>query len=549
MRADATPPSEAASDTGKDHGMVTHRGLCWGLAALLMCGTAASAKTLVYCSEGSPENFSPALNSTGTSFDALRPVYDRLTEFRPGTTDLVPGLAESWDISPDGLTVTLHLRHGVKFGTAKGYKPSRDFNADDVLFTFTRQYDPANPMNKVSGGKYDYYSDMDLPKLLKSIDKKDDYTIVLNMAEPNVTILADLAMDFMGITSAEYAAAMVKAKTPEQYDQVPVGTGPFNFQAYQKDAVIRFKAKPDYWAGKAPIDDLVFAITPDATARYAKLKTDECQVAPYPRPADLAEMGKDPDLQMLTQPGLNIGYLALNAMKPPFDKKEVRQAVSMAVDRGAILKDVYLGAGQQAKNLIPPTLWAYNDAVQDYPFDPEKAKALLAASGVKTPIDIDLWYMPVQRPYNPDAKRIAEMMQSDLAKVGVNAKLVSYEWGEYRKRLSNGEATAALYGWTGDNGDPDNFFFLLGCPGGKPGGSNATKWCDADYEAKLEKARQLSKQDERKSIYAEMQVIQHDNAPMLTLAHSVVYMPMRKNVTGYAMSPLGTHQFYGVDLK
>jgi len=529
--------------------MTTYRAVGWGLAALLMCGTAASAKTLVYCSEGSPENFTPAINTTGTSFDAARPVYDRLIEFKPGTVDIRPGLAESWDISPDGLTFTFHLRKGVKFGATKGFKPTRDFNADDVLFSFKRQYDPANPYNKIGSGKYDYYSDMDLPKLVKSLDKKDDYTFVLTLTEPNVTILADLAMDFAAIQSAEFADAMMKAKTPEQFDQIPVGTGPFIFQSYQKDAVIRFKANPDYWGGKPKFDDLVYAITPDATARYAKLKTDECQIAAYPRPADLAEMRKDPDLDVMSQPGLNIGYLAFNATKPPMDKKEVRVALSMAIDRGAILKDVYLGAGQQAKNLIPPTMWAYDDAVQDYAFDPDKAKSMLAAAGVKTPIDIDLWYMPVQRPYNPDAKRIAEMMQSDLSKIGVNAKLTTYEWGEYRKRLAGGEDISAEYGWTGDNGDPDNFFFLLGCPGGKPGDSNATKWCDATYEADLEKARQLKDQDARKKIYGEMQVIQHDNEPMLTIAHSVVFMPMRKSVSGYTMSPLGTHEFDHVELK
>lgn len=529
--------------------MTTHRALSWGLAALLLCSTAASAKTLVYCSEGSPENFTPALNSTGTSFDAFRPAYDRLIEFKPGTVDIRPGLAESWDIAPDGKTITFHLRKGVKFGATKGFKPTRDFDADDVIFSFKRQSDPANPYYKLGGGKYDYYNDMDLPKLLTSIDKKDDYTVVFNLAEPNVTILADMAMDFAGIQSAEFAAAMLKAGTPEQFDQVPVGTGPFIFQTYQKDAVIRYKANATYWGGKPPMDDLVYAITPDATARYSKLKTGECQISVYPRPADLAEMGKDPDLDVMTQPGLNIGYLAFNASKPPMDKKEVRIALSMAIDRGAILKDVYLGAGQQAKNLIPPTMWAYNDTVKDYAFDPAKAKAMLAEAGVKTPIDIDLWYMPVQRPYNPDAKRIGEMMQSDLAKVGVNAKLVSYEWGEYRKRLAAGEDISGQYGWTGDNGDPDNFFFLLGCPGGKPGNSNATKWCDATYESDLEKARTLSDQAARKALYADMQVIQHDNEPMLTIAHSIVFMPMRKNVTGYTMSPLGTHEFDHVDVK
>ena len=520
-----------------------------GLAALGLGSTAASSKTLVYCSESAPESFTPALNTSSTSFDAARPALDRLIEFKPGTTDLRPGLAESWDISPDGTAITFHLRRGVKINATKGFKPTRDFDADDVIFSFGRQHDPANPYNKIGGGRFDYYNDMDLPKLVTTIDRLDDHTVLFRLSEPNVTILADLAMDFAAIQSKEFADAMLKAGTPEQFDQVPVGTGPFAFSSYQKDAIIRFKANPDYWGGRPKLDDLVFAITPDPTARSAKLKSGECQVAPFPRPADLADMRADPDLVVQSQPGLNIGYLAFNVTKAPLDKKQVRVALSMAIDRGAILKDVYLGAGQPARNLIPPTLWAYNDAVADYPYDPAAATAMLAAAGIRPPLDIDLWYMPVQRPYNPDGKRIGEMMQADLAKVGVNARLVSYEFGEYRKRVKAGEDMTAEFGWTGDNGDPDNFFFLLGCHGGKPGASNAAKWCDPTYDADLAKARTLTDQGARKRIYDEMQVMLHDAAPMLLIAHSTVFMAMRRTVDGYIMSPLGTHDFARVDLK
>ena len=141
-----------------------------------------------------------------------------------------------------------------------------------MLFSFNRQWKDDNPYHKVSGGAYDYFNDMDMPKLLKSIDKVDDYTVVMTLKKPNVAILANLAMDFTTILSAEYADFLLKKGTPEKFDQEPVGTGPFSFVAYQKDAVIRFKANPDYWGDKPLIDDLVFAITPDPTARYAKLK-------------------------------------------------------------------------------------------------------------------------------------------------------------------------------------------------------------------------------------------------------------------------------------
>ncbi|MBV9634647.1 MAG: ABC transporter substrate-binding protein, partial [Methylobacteriaceae bacterium] len=316
------------------------------VAALVGASTTGSAKTLVYCSEGSPENFTPALNTTNTTFDAARPVFDKLTEFARGTTKVGPGLAESWEVGDDGRTLTFHLRKGVKFHSTKDFKPTRDFNADDVLFSFNRQWKPDNPYFKVSGGRFDYFNDMDMPKILDSIEKKDDYTIVMKLKEPNIPILANLAMDFASIQSAEYADFMLKKGTPEQFDQVPVGTGPFSFVAYQKDSVIRFKANKDYWGEKPLIDDLVFAITPDATARYTKLKTGECHFMIAPRPADLPEMQKDPALKVINQPGLNIAFWAFNTEKPPLGKKAVRQALSMAIDKSAILKDVYLGAGE-----------------------------------------------------------------------------------------------------------------------------------------------------------------------------------------------------------
>ncbi|HSI42367.1 MAG TPA: ABC transporter substrate-binding protein [Xanthobacteraceae bacterium] len=518
-------------------------------AVLAALAAPAHAKTLVFCSEGGPENFTPALNTTGTSFDAARPVYNQLVEFERGSTNVVPALAESWTVSPDGLEITFKLRKGVKFHSTKDYKPSRDFNADDVLFSFDRQSNDKNPYHKISGGAYDYFNDMDMPKLIKSLEKVDDYTVKLTLSEANAPILANLAMDFATIQSAEFADFLLKKGTPEQFDQFPVGTGPYSFVTYQKDAVIRYKAFPAYWGGKAKIEDLVYAITPDPTARYAKLKKGECQVMIAPNPADLAAMKTDPAVNLLSQPGLNIAYLSFNTQKPPFDKKEVRQAFNMAIDKAAIIKDVYQGAGQGAINPIPPTIWSYNTAVKDYAYDPEKAKALLASAGVKTPLDIDLWWMPVQRPYNPNAKRIAEMMQSDFAKIGVNAKLVSYEWGEYRKRMQQGEHFTGQLGWTGDNGDPDNFFFLLGCAAARPGGQNLSKWCNKDFDDLIIKARGLSDKAERTKLYEQAQVIVKEEAPWFTIAHSVVYEPTRKEVIGYKVSPFGRHEFYGVDLK
>jgi dipeptide transport system substrate-binding protein len=343
---------------------------------------------------------------------------------------------------------------------------------------------------------------------------------------------------------------MLKAGTPEKIDQEPVGTGPFFLVQYQKDAIIRYRAFPDYFGGKAKIDDLIFAITPDAAVRWAKLQKNECQVMPYPNPADLDAMRRDPNVRILEQPGLNIGYLAYNTLKKPFTDARVRRALNMAINKKAIIDAVYLSTGIAAKNPIPPTMWSYNDDIKDDPYDPAAAKKLLAEAGYPNGFATDLWAMPVQRPYNPNARRIAELMQADLAQIGVKAEIKSFEWGEYRKRIEAGEHQMAQIGWTGDNGDPDNFLHtLLGCDAAKGNGSNVAKWCYQPFDDLVVKAKTVSSQAERTDLYRKAQVAFKEQAPWFTIAHAVQLAPVRKEVVDFKLSPFGRHTFYGVDIN
>jgi dipeptide transport system substrate-binding protein len=417
-----------------------------------------------------------------------------------------------------------------------------------VLFSFERQLIKEHPYHMVSGGAYEYFNGMSMPDLIKRIVKVDDYTVRFELNRPEAPMIANLAMDFASIHSAEYAEKMATAGTMDTFDQKPVGTGPFQLVAYQKDAFIRYKANPSYFRGKAAIDDLVFAITPDASVRYQKLKAGECQVMPYPNPADIEAMRNDPAINLLSQEGLNVGYLAYNALMPPFDNPKVRKALNMAINKQAIIDAVFQGAGKIAKNPIPPTMWSYNNATVDDPYDPAAAKAMLAKEGVKD-LKMKIWAMPVQRPYNPNARRMAELIQADFAKVGVEAEIVSYEWGEYLKRSKEKDRDGAvLLGWTGDNGDPDNFLaVLLGCDG--VGGSNRAQWCYQPFDDLIQKAKVVSDEGERTRLYEQAQIEFKSQAPWATIAHSVVFMPLRKEVVGYKVDPLGGHTFYGVDLK
>ncbi|MDE0849551.1 ABC transporter substrate-binding protein [Yoonia sp.] len=515
---------------------------------LATVGTSAMAQALVYCSEGSPEGFDPALYTSGTTFDAAsHPIYNRLAEFKVGTTETVPGLAESWEVAEDGLSVTFNLRQGVKFHSNADFTPTRDFNADDVIFSFDRQGNPENPYNQVSGGTWEYFSGMSMPDLIDNMERVDDYTVKFNLTRPEAPIIANMAMDFASIVSKEYADAMMEAGTPEMVNQAPIGTGPFSFQAYQKDAVVRYLRNDAYWGDTAKVESLIFAITPDASVRYQKVQAGECHVMAYPNPADVAEMKSNEDIVVMEQEGLNVGYLAYNTQMPPYDNPNVRKALNMAIDKQAIIDVVFQGSGQIAKNPIPPTMWSYDESTVDDEYNPEAAMEMLAAEGVED-LQLKIWAMPVQRPYNPNARRMAELMQEDFSKIGVTVEIVSYEWGEYLDRSKDVDRDGAvLLGWTGDNGDPDNFLaVLLGCDG--VAASNRAQWCNEEFDAVVQEAKTLATQEERTPLYEEAQAIFKDQAPWATIAHSVVFMTMRPEVEGYVVHPLGGHIFNQVGI-
>ena len=522
------------------------------MLALLTAALAhnASAKTLVYCAEGSPENFNPQLYTSGTSVDASAvPVFNRLVDFKNGTTELVPSLAESWEISPDGKVYTFHLRQNVKFQSNKLFKPSRDFNADDVIFSFMRQMDPKNPYHNVSGGTYANFDSLELTTLIKSIDRVDDHTVRFTLNHAESPFLADLAWYFASIHSAEYADRMLKAGTPEKVDMDPIGTGPFQLMQYQKDSRILYKAFPQYWAGKAKLDRIVYSITPDASVRLAKLEKGECQVMPFPNPADLEKLRSNQAINLMQKAGLNTGFLAFNTTKAPLDKVEVRQALAMAINKPAIIDAIFKGTGTVAKNILPPGVWSENKDLKDYDYDPEKARALLKQAGIAPGTEISLWAMPVSRPYNPNARRMAEMIQADWSKVGIKATIVTYEWGEYLKRVRSGEHQAALMGWTTATGDPDNFFGPLYSCKSTQGGSNSSKWCYQPFEKLITEARAEPDQGKRTALYLQAQQIMHDQMPAVMIAHSTIFEPVRKEVSGYDIDPFGKHIFYPVDIK
>jgi dipeptide transport system substrate-binding protein len=521
------------------------------LAAVLAVGfaSAANAKILTYCSEAAPDGFDPAPFLSGATFDASAQVfYDRLTSFVPGSTAVRPGLAESWDISADGKVYTFRLRQGVKFHSTPYFTPSRNLNADDVIFSLNRQRDRKNAWYNYAGGSWPYFSAVGLDTLIKAIEKVDASTVRITLTRADAGVLADLAMDFASILSKEYADSLIKAKAPQQLNTLPIGSGPFVFVSYTPGQGLYMVANRDYFAGVPPISNLNFAITPSLADRLAKLKSGACQVMAAPDAAALAAVKGDPDLVLATAERADVAFLAYNTANPAFADPRVRKALGMAIDRQAIVDQVYGGAANAANTIVPNTMFGYDGKIIGDIHSIDAAKALLAEAGV-TGLKIKLLATKTPRPYSPDLAKTATMIAADLGGIGVEATVVTPDLlGDYlRQSADKKRDSAVLIGWTSDNGDPDNFLsLLLSCEA--VGQSNRAEWCDPAFSKAITAARAATDPAERARLYSEAQRIILDQSPLTAIAHTLVAVPMRKGVTGVVADPLGRHNFATADI-
>ncbi len=511
---------------------------------------AKAAQNFVYCMEGSPAGFNPQILSDGVSMNSSsQTVFNRIVEFKTGTTEVVPGLAESWTISKDKLTYTFKLRKNVQFHSNEFFKPTRNFNADDVVYTFKSQLDPKHPLT-IPAANYEYFKGMELDQLLADVKKTDDYTVVFTLKRPEAPFLADLAMDFASILSEEYSQTLIKSgKGLKTLETNPIGTGPFVFKSYQKDSTIRYTAFDKYFKGKPKIENLIYVIVSDSTVRLQKMKSGECNVMSEPQPQDLDQIKAFKNAKLVSTEGINVSYIAFNTQKKPFDNLKVREALSMAMNQKAYLDLIYKSQGTAAKNPIPPTMWSYSKTTAPNVYDIEKAKKLLAEAGYKDGFETELWTLPVSRTYLPNGKKLGELIQADLAKIGVKVKLTTFDWATYLDKSKKGEHQMIQLGWTGDNGDPDNFMnVLLGCSAIQAG-SNVARWCQKDFDKLLQDAKEDSILKKRTGYYEKAQAIFNKEKPWYPVAHGKLNKVISDKVTGYTIDPLGHEQFENVDLK
>lgn len=502
---------------------------------------------LVYCSEGSPITFNPQLDISGTTADATsHQLYNRLIDFDPETGKLVPSLASSWSVSQDGLTYAFQLRKHVNFHQTPYFTPSRSFNAKDVLFSINRWFDPNHPYHQVSGGRYPYFESLGLRQIIKEVSLVNGFRVEIKLNYPDSSFLATLATDFAVILSEEYANQLMTENRPELIDSHPIGTGPFKFHRYRKDAYIRYRRHDGYWQGNQSVEQLIYDITPRSSLRLAKLITGECDVIAYPAQTELQVIEERPDLYLEERPGLNVGFWAFNTARRPFNDARVRQALALAVDRKTLLDAVYFDTAVAAKSLLPPSSWAYDDKLEQSSYNPVQAKKLLQEAGIDPGFTMTIWAMPVERAYNPNATKMAELIKHYLAEVGIQVEIVSHEWSTFRRLLLRGQHDSVLIGWSADNGDPDNFYRpLLSCSA-ITSGSNRANWCSTEYDRLINLAVRTADESIRMNYYQQANQILMDQVPLLPIAHAYRFQAYRKGISGLQINPFGGISFANV---
>lgn len=491
---------------------------------------APAKDTLIFGRSGDAKSLDPAQATDGESFKVTENIFNTLIDFGEQDTELKAGLAKEWTTSEDGLTYELTLQEGVKF------HDGTDFNAEAVKANFERWM----------GGNeesFPYYFSQ-FGDIIKSVEAVDPLKVKFTLSRPLAPFLKNLAMSPFAISSPT-----AFEKDAKNYGRNPVGTGPFKFVEWKPNDRITLEKNEEYWVEGLPkLKSVIFRVIPENSARMNALSTGEVDLIDGVNYSDVPTIEGNKNLQPFFRPSFNTGYLGLNVEHGPLKDKKVRQALNHAIDKQALIDAFYAGEAQPAINPMPPVIAGYNDSVKDYEYDPAKAKELLKEAGYEDGFEITLWAMPVARDYMPDAKKVSEVIKKQFEEIGVKSKIVSYEWATYLEKLRVGEADAFLIGWTGDNGDADNFLYTL-LDQDAIDSNNYARYKNEEVHKLLIEAQTLTDQNARNELYKRAQEIIKEDAPWVPLVHSKPVLAGAANISGYVPHPTGTEKLENVEFK
>jgi peptide/nickel transport system substrate-binding protein len=481
----------------------------------------------------------PADVTDGESVMVVTNLFDTLVSFQRGSTELEPALATEWETSDDKLVWTFRLREGVNF------HDGTPVDAAAVAFSFERQRDPAHPARRATSAFSYYHNNF---KQLDKVEAVDPRTVRFTLKEPYAPFLAALALFNCAIVSPTAFASEGKGadgRYTYNFAQRPVGSGPFVFESWEKDAHITLRANPAYWRGAPYLDKLVFKPITDPQARLKELEGGGIHGMDNPELKDLEAIQRNPDLMLLGSPGINVCYLAMHTGKKPFDDVRVRQAVAFAIDKKRIIQAAYNRIGTPATSMCPETMTGHHARLVDRSRDVARAKRLLAEAGLPDGFETTLRYPNSQRTYLPNPGNTAIQIQQDLKEVGVKVVLEKLEWSALVKATQNGEHDMCLMGWMADIFDPDNFLYmLLDKDNAVEGVANNLSFYKGErvHDLLLE-AQRTYDWHRREWLYHQVQEILHEEAPTVPLATVPDFRVVRKDVRGYTIYPAGGEYF------
>jgi peptide/nickel transport system substrate-binding protein len=469
----------------------------------------SAANTFTYAQGADPRGLDPALVDDGESSKVISNIYEGLLKYASDSTKIEPSLAESWVVSPDGLSYTFKLKQGVKF------QDGTDFNADAVKFNIDRQIPPKVTAD-MSYGPFVYGS-------VKDVVVNDPYTVTINLTQKNTAFLANLAMSL--------AAPIVSPKALTDGNnsvmENPVGTGPYSFVKWNKGENVVLVRNDNYWGTKAKIKNVIFRIIPDNSARVLALNAGEVDMIDG-IDATVVDKITQAGNKLFEAAGMNVNYMAYNTTTAMFKDAAARIAVSQAINVEELVKSLYQGYSEKANTILPTFVPGYDSSVQQVGYDLAAAKAGLAKAGI-TKIHMIAYSNP--RPYNAaTGAALAAAIQGYLQKAGVTATIDTFDWTTYKQKVKAGDYDICFYGWIGDNGDPDNFLNLLA---DKDPTMNIARWQDPTYIADIKAALAMPNGAERDAAYGAMEKYVAERAIWLPLSHAKTLAGYRPNVSGF----------------
>lgn len=495
-------------------------------------------KKLVIGRANDSVSLDPSCTTELGSFKVTANIFETLVKCETERGQIVPCLAENWSSSEDGLTWIFKLRQGIKF------HDGTPFDAYSVVFNFQRWMDEHN---KYHIGSFNYWNYIfsGYPGFVKSVKALSTYSLEIKLNKPYAPFLNALSMPAFGIASPE----AIKKYKDDLYEH-PVGTGPFIFESWERNKSIVLLRNDNYWNGNAKVSKIEFRVIPSSKDRLEELRQGSIHIADYLSPDDIASIKYDPNLHLYLRPSFNVGYIAINNEKYPFNKREIRVAICHAINKEKLINDVFDNMAKPAITFISPFLWGYNDYLESYEYDLEKSKQLLKEAGFPNGFKTTLWVMDAVRDYFPKPILVAQFIKESLQDINIDVEIKVFNWNEYLIKIHGGKHEMALIGWTGDYADPDNFLYtMLASENAKPGlGGNYSLYKSKEVDQLLSQARQTNNIVFRKSLYRSIQEIVNYDLPSIPLVHTMPVLASRLSVIGYTPHMTGIESFENIDL-